>query len=179
MRFPAPLISILAALTIFLAGPQGATAQDKYVLDKSHSVIGFSIMRFGYSKITGRFIEFSGSFVFDEANISNSKVSTKIGTASIYSGWPARDKHLRSPGFFNVKEFPEMTFTSTKVEKTGAKTGKITGNLTMLGVTKPVTLDVTFFRKGLHPQRVEYVGMYWHLVDIVWIFLFPLLYLAG
>ncbi len=152
MRLITSLIAAAIATLLLLAAPDGAAAQNKYALDKSHSVIGFSIMRFGYSKITGRFADFSGSFSFDEANVANSKVSAKIATASIYSGWPARDKHLRAPSFFNVKEFPEINFTSTKVEKTGAKTGKITGNLNLLGVNKPVTLDVNFNRKAMHPR---------------------------
>ncbi len=63
----------------------------------------------------------------------------------------ARDDHLRSPDFFNAAEFPEMTFASTGIERTSDKTGKITGDLTLLGVTKPVTLDVTFNQRAPHP----------------------------
>jgi polyisoprenoid-binding protein YceI len=66
------------------------------------------------------------------------------------------DTHLKSPDFFNVEKFPTMTFKSTKIEKTGEKTGKITGDLTLLGVTKPVTLDVTFNNAAKHPMADEY-----------------------
>jgi len=123
-------------------------AADSYKIDAKHTTIGFTIMRQGYNKLVGGFRDFAGTISFDEANVANSKVSVDIKTGSFYSGFAARDKDLRSQNFFKVAEFPDMKFTSTKVEKTGAKTGKITGNLTLLGVTKPVTLDVKFNRKG-------------------------------
>ena len=105
-------------------------------------------MRQAYNRLVGGFRDFTGTISFDEGNVANSNVKVDIKTSSFYSGFAARDKDLRSPNFFNAVEFPDMKFVSTKVEKTGAKTGKITGNLTLLGVTKAVTLDVKFNRKG-------------------------------
>ena len=143
------LLAIAASAFAFL--PLASTpsvAADTYKIDKSHTTIGFTIMRQGYNKLVGGFRDFDGTISFDEANPENSSVNVSMKTSSFYSGWAARDKDLRSPNYFNVAEFPDMKITSTKVEKTGDKTGKITGNLTLLGVTKPVTLDVKFNRKG-------------------------------
>lgn len=137
-----------AALALLPLASAPTLAADTYKLDKAHTTIGFTIMRQGYNRLVGGFREFGGTITFDEQNPVNSKVSVDIKTSSFYSGWAARDKHLRSPAFFNAAEIPNMKFVSRKVEKTGAKTGKITGNLTLLGVTKPVTLDVKFNRKG-------------------------------
>ncbi len=75
-----------------------------------------------------------------------------IQTASVDTAVGDRDDHLRSPDFFNAEEFPTIEFVSTGVTKTGDKTGTLAGNLTMLGVTKPVTLDVTFNKVGPHPN---------------------------
>ena len=151
MRIAALFIALAALVAGFMA-PDKARAQERYVFDKAHTVIAFSVGRFGYTNMWGRFNKYDGTFLFDENNIANSRITATIQTASIDTGHGRRDGHLRSPGFFNVKEFPVMKFTSTKVEKTGAKTGRITGNLTLLGVTKPVTLEVTFNRKALHPR---------------------------
>ena len=91
--------------------------------------------------------------------MSNSKISVSIRTGSLDTGWDARNKHLRSPAFFNAKELPEMTFTSTKIEKTGPKTGRMTGNLTLLGKTNPVTMDIKYNRKAAHPRiKKTFVG---------------------
>ena len=100
--------------------------------------------------MVARFNKVSGDLVFDEKNPEKSSISVVIETATVDSNHEARDKHLRSPDFFNSAEFPQMKFVSTKITKTGAKTGKITGNLTLLGVTKPVTLDVKFNAKTPH-----------------------------
>jgi polyisoprenoid-binding protein YceI len=128
-------------------------AADNFTLDKAHTQISFSILRLGFSNISGWFRKFDGNVMFDPDNVANSSVKATVMASSIDSGHERRDNHLRSPDFFNAKEFPEITFVSTKVEKTGAKTGKMTGNLTMLGVTRPVTLDVTFNRMGVHPRN--------------------------
>jgi len=146
---------VLAAAIVFPMTLVNATTQaaDKFAFDKAHTQIGFSILRLGFSNISGWFRKFDGSVMFDPDNVANSSVKAIIMTSSIDSGFEARDKHLRSPSFFNAKEFPEITFVSTKIEKTGAKTGKMTGNLTMLGVTRPVMLEVTFNKMGVHPRN--------------------------
>lgn len=145
-------VAIVAAGT-FLTVQSPAIAADAYALDKPHTQIKFSVVRGGWTRIAGMFQKFDGTIMFDEADVSKSSVEATIDTSSIFTGFAKRDAHLRSPDFFNAKEIPTMTFKSTKVEKTGAKTGKMSGMLTMLGVTKPVTLDVTFNRKAAHPRN--------------------------
>lgn len=152
-------ITVLVVLAYFRFDIADLEAAEKYKIDRPHTTIGFNIMRLGYNKLIGRFNEFSGSIMFDEQNVSNSKVEVTIKTASFDSGWGARDKDLRSPNFFNVLEFPEMKFVSTKIVKTGENTGTITGNLTLLGVTKSVTLKTKFNRKAIHPRNKKtYTG---------------------
>ena len=106
--------------------------------------------------MVGQFPEFSGALVFDAQNPGSGSVEITIMTASVDTDHDKRDDHLRSPDFFNAAEFPEMTFKSTSIESTsieitGEKTGKITGDMTLLGVTKPVTIDVTFNKVAPHP----------------------------
>ncbi len=147
-------IAALAVLALFRFDIAHSEAAETFKIDLAHTTIGFSIMRQGYNNLVGGFRDFSGSIVFDEKTVSNSKLEVTIKTASFYSGWGPRDKDLRSPNFFNVQEFPEMKFTSTKITKTGDKTGTIVGNLTLLGVTKPVTLAVKFNRRGSSKDKV-------------------------
>lgn len=138
-----------AAIATGLSGP--ALAADSFEIDPTHTNVVFLIDHLGYSKMIGDFNEISGSFVFDQENVANSKVELVIQAASIDTDHEARDEHLRSPDFLNVEEFPEITFVSTSVEQTGDNTGKVTGDLTLLGATLPVTLDVTFNSMAPHP----------------------------
>ena len=131
----------------------------EFTFDKPHTIIYFTVNRAGFSNMLGRFQDFSGSLTIDPDKPETAQVSSTIKTASIFTGFEARDKHLRSPDFFNAQEFPEMTFTSTKVERTGDKTAKVTGDLTLLGVSKPVTFDVTFNKMAVNPRsQKEQIG---------------------
>ena len=96
--------------------------------------------------------------MFDENDFSKSKVNITIKTASVDTNHKKRDNHLRSPDFFNAKEFSDMTFKSTGVEQTGDKSGKLMGDLTLLGVTKPVTLDVSFNRLAPNSKNIVIAG---------------------
>ncbi len=133
------------------ADPRPARAAETFAIDPEHTNIVFLVNHLGYSRMFGQFQDFEGSFVFDEADVAKGSLEVTIKTASVDTDHDKRDEHLRSPDFFNAAEFPDMTFKSTKIEKTGANTGKITGDLTLLGTTKPVTLDVTFNKKAPHP----------------------------
>jgi polyisoprenoid-binding protein YceI len=135
-----------------LAGP--ALAADTFKIDKAHTNIVFFVNHLGYAKVIGQFNEFAGTIVMDQNNIANSKVDLVIQANSVDTDHAARDKHLRSPDFLNAAEFPQITFKSTKIEKTGDKTGKITGNLTILGKALPVTMDVIFNKMAKHPLPV-------------------------
>jgi polyisoprenoid-binding protein YceI len=126
---------------------QSAFTADTYVFDKVHSTMGFQV-RHLFSKVPGKFDDFAGKIQFDEANPENSTVEVKIKTASVDTGVAMRDKDLRSPNFFDVEKFPEITFTSKSVKRTGETTGEVTGDLTMHGVTKQVVLNVELLGKG-------------------------------
>lgn len=133
----------LTATVVALASPAAQAAPQAFAVNKPHTIVAFTVDRLGLTKMFGSFSKVDGEFSVDRDNPVASNVNLTIDTSSIYTGFEARDKHLRSPDFFNVQEFPQMKFVSTKVERTGDKTAKITGDLTLLGVTKPVTLDAT------------------------------------
>ena len=155
------LLSLMAIVAMAHSGFQLSAAQagEIFMLDKAHTQIKFSVNRGGFTRIAGWFGKFDGLIEFDEANVENSSVETTIETGSINTGFKRRDKHLVSPDFFNAIEFPTMTFKSTKVVKTGASSGKMTGDLTLLGVTKPVVMNVKFNRKAANPRNKKtFVG---------------------
>lgn len=135
-----------AALLMALAGTAAATPMS-FELDKAHTVVGFSVRHF-FSQVPGVFKDFAGTIVFDDQNPAASSVDVTIQTASISTNNDRRDGHLRSADFFAADSFPTITFKSTKVEPSGKDQFKVTGNLTMRGVTKPVVLDAQFLGMG-------------------------------
>ena len=118
-----------------------AQAADSYKIDPTHAWVNFSINHVGWSHAQGMFHKIAGDIAFDKADVTKSSVKVQIDAASIDTNFADRNKDLMSPDFLNTAEFPTITFESTKVEKTGENVGKITGNMTIIGVTKPVTLD--------------------------------------
>jgi polyisoprenoid-binding protein YceI len=136
------------ALSAGLQGNISARAAD-YTIDPSHTHILFMVNHLGLSNMIGLFTDMAGTFSFDPAHIEASKVKVTIKTASLSTQFGPRDADLKGADWFNVTEFPEMTFTGVSFSKTDDHTGTITGNLTLLGVTKPVTLHVTFNNAGL------------------------------
>ncbi len=129
-----------------------AFAADKYVLDASHSQVVFSYQHLGFSTTTGMFSGFEGEIMFDEADPAKSSVTVSMPTTSMFTGWEAREEHFMSDDFFGAKEGDMVTFTSTGIEVTGENTAKITGDLTMNKITKPVVLDAKLNQRGDHPQ---------------------------
>lgn len=113
-----------------------------YRMDVAHSVIGFSIRHNELALVRGRFKDFSGTIHFDDKDMTKSSVEFKAKVESIDTGVEARDRHLRTGDFFDVAKFPEMIFQSTRVERKG-KSYFLHGDLTIKGVTKPVTLPFT------------------------------------
>ncbi|TWA60824.1 polyisoprenoid-binding protein YceI [Azospirillum baldaniorum] len=149
-----------AALSALVALPLTAQAAPvAYKLDPAHTAVVFIVDHLGFAKAMGRFNTFAGELSFDKDAADKSSLSVTIDTTSVDTNHAKRDEHLKSPDFFNAKEFPKMTFKSTKIETTGDKTGKLHGDLTLLGVTKPVVLDVTFNKDGVSPaSKLDTVG---------------------
>jgi polyisoprenoid-binding protein YceI len=121
--------------------PTFAFAADAWKIDGSHTQAGFSVKHFMISTVRGDFDRTEGKVMLDEADVTKSTVEATIDVASVSTRDEKRDAHLKNADFFDVAKFPKMTFKSTKVEKAGEGL-KVTGDLTMKGVTKPVVLDV-------------------------------------
>jgi len=139
-----------AGLLLSLSGL--AQAAD-YVIDTkgAHAFIQFHIKHLGYSWLVGRFNTFSGEFSYYEANPNASKVEVTIDTASIDSNHAERDKHLRDEEFLDVEQFPEARFVSTSYRDLGNGKGELQGELTLHGVTRPLTIAVTMIGAGDDP----------------------------
>ena len=129
------------AIGLLVAAGQALAAPETFQFDKNHTLVGFRIRHF-LSKVEGRFRDFEGTITLDRQSPSASKVELTIQTASLDTAVENRDKDLRSPNFFDVEKFPTITFKSTKIEPRVGDTYEVTGDLTMKGVTRPVTLTV-------------------------------------
>ncbi|MEZ0224022.1 MAG: YceI family protein [Alphaproteobacteria bacterium] len=149
---------LLIAAAIFLSSAAYARGAEKYIFDPAHTQILFSVNHLGFSYPHGRFDKFNGGFTFDLAHPEKSKIDITVDTNSINMSSDDWNRMMKGDNFFDVKKFPAMTFKSTKIETTGKNTGKVTGDLTILGVTKPVTLDVTYNKSGIHPYNKNYVA---------------------
>ena len=122
-----------------------------YVIDAAHTHTQFTIMRFGFNAVIGDFRDVKGEIVLDEDNPENSSVSVEIAVSSVSSGDATRDEHLQGEFWFNAAEYPTITFHSTSVEQTDENTAVVTGDLTILGVTKPAALNVILNKLGQDP----------------------------
>ncbi len=147
-----------AVLTLgALARPGAAVVPDTagqaatWRIDATHSELLFRV-RHIVSRVTGTFTDWEGTLTADAANWNAGTVSVTVRTASISTNNQRRDTHLRSADFFDVEKFPTMTFKSTKVNFGAELPSSVEGNLTLLGVTKPVTLTVTSFHCMPHPM---------------------------
>jgi polyisoprenoid-binding protein YceI len=118
-------------------------AADTYTIDKVHSDVTFQVRHF-VSKVRGNFTDFEGTILIDQAKPEASSVVFTIKAGSINTGNEGRDKHLNSPDFFDTAKFPEISFKSTKIAANGKDKYNVTGNFTMHGVTKEITLPVVF-----------------------------------
>ena len=120
-------------------------------IDPTHSGVHFIVRHMVVSKVRGVFGQFSGTIDYDPENVERSRVAVDIDAASIDTREPKRDAHLRSADFFDVENFPKLTFQSTGVKRTRDDTLAVTGDLTIHGVTRPVTLDVDQLGGGKDP----------------------------
>jgi polyisoprenoid-binding protein YceI len=140
--------SILAAV---FAAPAIA-APETYDLDSEHTFPGFEINHLGFSVMHGSFLTTEGTLVYDQEKHTG-KVSATIQASSIATGFTKRDAHLRSPDFFGVDKFPTLSFQSEEFQLDPAKAVPVGGQLTMLGVTKPVTLSVMPTKCAMRPDK--------------------------
>jgi polyisoprenoid-binding protein YceI len=134
-----------------------ARAADDYAVDPVHSGVTFKISHLGLAWVHGRFNDFAGNFTLDPDDAGKCSFGLTIKAESVDTNNPKRDDHLRSPDFFNVKQFPAITFKSTAV-KAGKDGYQVTGDLTLHGVTKPVTFALAGGRKAEFPKGVQRTG---------------------
>jgi polyisoprenoid-binding protein YceI len=133
---------VFSALAAALLLTLSAAAQDTWQLDPPHSSAQFSVRHLAVSTVRGAFTKVSGTVVYDPANLGKTSIQTTIDAASVDTRVEKRDNDLRSPNFLDVSKFPTITFQSKRVEAAGAGKLKVTGDLTIHGVTKEVVLDV-------------------------------------
>jgi polyisoprenoid-binding protein YceI len=128
-------------------------APEKYVIDTegAHAFIQFRVKHLGYSWLYGRFNDFEGTFTYDPEDTSESAIDLTIKTASIDSNHAERDKHLRGEDFLEVDKYPTARFKSTAYKETGLDTSVLEGELTLKGVTKPITIEVERIGHGPDP----------------------------
>jgi len=139
------LSSSILALVLLAASSVGAPARAEaatWALDPAHSNVGFSIRHMMVSNVRGNFAEFGGTVTGDPKDPGGAVIEATIDAASIDTGDEKRDAHLRNPDFLDVEKYPTITFKSKKIEAAGAGKAKVTGDLTLHGVTKEVVLDV-------------------------------------
>ncbi|WP_404478490.1 YceI family protein [Novosphingobium sp. BL-52-GroH] len=149
----------IAAATAIAAAAESPVPAGRYVMDRDHKKITWGVDHLGFSTFTGRFTRFDGTLTLDPAKPANSSVNVTIDMSSLASDNDKLDGELKGASWFDAAQFPTATFASTKVTMVDAKHAKVTGNLTLHGVTKPVTLDVTLHGAGMHPMmKVSTVG---------------------
>ena len=140
-------------LTFYLISPSAFADDEIYILDETHLSIGFLVDHAGYARTLGMFTRASGSFKYDDDNSLVSDIEIIIDTSSVFTNHDKRDSHLKSPDFLNVDQYPEMTFKAD-INDLKLNPGKIAGNLTLLGITKPLILNATINKIDIYPFRV-------------------------
>ncbi len=145
-------LSLLALSTaVVLLASINSYSQSTWQLDKAHARLGFSITHLMISDVEGSFKNFTASIKAPNADFTDAQVEMSADVASINTDNEGRDKHLQSPDYFDAAKFPRLTFISKSFTKTGANTYSVTGDLTMHGVTKSVTLNV-IAKTGVNPM---------------------------
>ncbi len=129
-----------------------ANAAENFLLDPAHASVLFGVSHLGFSKTFGRFNTVEGAFTLDAEAPEKSSVVVTMDAASLDTNHEKRDEHLRGKDFFDVSQFPTLTYKSTSVKRTGDRTATVMGDLTMHGVTKSVPLEVTLVNTGPNPM---------------------------
>lgn len=146
--------AMIAGAALTAAAPAFA-AEVAYTMDPAHTQTSFTVDRFGFTSILGVFARSEGTIWLDEAAPEKSRVEATVSTDSLWASDATRDGHLKGERWLNVAKNPTMTFKSTKVEKTGDTTAKVTGDMTIMGVTQPVILDVKLNKIGTAPTGMK------------------------
>ena len=146
-------LAVAVASSITVAAPVA------YKIDPTHTATVFSWNHFGFSTPSANFSDIQGVINVDNAKPANSSVNVTIPVSSVNTNVPALDKEFQEDGWFNAAKYPNITFVSTKVETKDKKHFKITGNLTVKGITKPIVLKAVLNKQGVHPMtKAEAVG---------------------
>lgn len=165
MRLPIlAAIAVAAATAAVAQAPKwtppssvpSAVRAGTYKVETNHTQVLFSVVHFGFNAYYGKFPGATGTLTLDPARPANSSFDISIPVAEVTTANAKLDEELRSPQFFDPARFPAITFKSTKVTPTGPATADVTGNLTMHGVTKPLTLKVKFNAAGVAPMVNTY-----------------------
>jgi polyisoprenoid-binding protein YceI len=130
----------------------------RYQIDPDHTVAHFQVMNMDVAWVHGQFNTVSGFIEFDPGDLSKTRAEIAIGAAGIYTGVEKRNEHLRSADFLDVAQFPTITFASTEAHPYGANRFRLTGDLTMRGVTRPVVLEVDYLGTVKAPQGETTAG---------------------
>jgi polyisoprenoid-binding protein YceI len=139
--------------------PPQVGVESEWKIDAAHSLVQFAVKHMMFTTVRGRFTDIQGLIRCpDESDPSSASVEATIAAASIDTGDTQRDEHLRSADFLDVAQYPTITFTSTRVERTGEDQLRIAGNLTIRDVTREVTLEATYNGRGTNPWGQEVTG---------------------
>jgi polyisoprenoid-binding protein YceI len=139
----------------------GAAEPARYEVDPAHTTIAFLVEHIGYAKTLGQFLKATGGYTFDAEADALTAVRVQVETDSVDTHHEARDRHLKSDDFLGVDEHPSMTFTADGAQQTGPRTFVVTGELTLLGTTRPLTLEATLNKRAPYPigDRAEVMGV--------------------
>ncbi|HEU4839313.1 MAG TPA: YceI family protein [Micavibrio sp.] len=148
---------LLTVLCLLVSSPARAEIE-AYAVDLPHTQVLFSVGHLGFSHSHGRFRDIKGGFEFNRSEPEKSKINVTIQTASVDMADKSWNDAVMGEDYFDVNKYPAMTFVSRNITLTGEKTAQITGDLTLLGATKPVILDVTFNKADKHPFSGKYVA---------------------
>lgn len=152
---PGRIAAVAVALLAVTMAPVHA-APEPYVIDKSHASVNFRISHLGFSEVYGQFREFDADIMFDPEAVESSSVVFRIEVNSVDTNWDARDNHIRRADILDANSHPQIVFESTRIESMGEDRATLTGSLTMLGVTKEETFDVTLNRSGEMRGKLVY-----------------------
>lgn len=144
-------LALWLSLATLLGAATAASEPNRYEIDPDHFSIGFLVEHVGYSKVLGMFRKASGSYTFDEATGELSDLIVTIETESVFTNHRKRDEHLKSADFLNASEFPTLVFTAAGATAVANKRFRIDGELELLGVREPVTLEATWNKSGEYP----------------------------